>query len=96
MPVLPILHIEDYMLPCLTRQLLGVECFGCGLQRAVLLLFQGEFVAAFQMYPAIYSLILLFALIFTRNLIRIPYYSKIIYILVVSNLALIVGNYFLN
>lgn len=87
---------EDYMLPCLTKTLFGVECFGCGLQRAVLLIFQGEFVAAFQMYPAIYTLILLFALIFIRNLVRIPHYSKILYILVIINLALIVGNYFLK
>ncbi|THD66846.1 DUF2752 domain-containing protein [Robertkochia marina] len=84
------------MLPCLTKTLFGVECFGCGLQRAAVLLFRGEFTAAFQMYPAIYTLILLFALIFTRNLIRIPHYSKILYILVAINLALIVGNYFLK
>ena len=84
------------MLPCLTKQLLGFECFGCGLQRAVLLLFRGEFTEAFRMYPAIYTLILLFLLIFSRNLIRIPYYSKILYILVFINLALIVGNYFLK
>ena len=84
------------MFPCMTKTLFGFECFGCGLQRAVLLLFRGEFVDAFRMYPAIYSLILLFALLFARNLIRIPHYSKILYILVLTNLALIVGNYFLK
>ena len=31
------------MLPCLNKTLLGVECTGCGAQRAVVLLFQGEF-----------------------------------------------------
>lgn len=90
------LHIEDYMLPCLTKSVLGIECFGCGLQRAVLLLFRGEFAAAFQMYPAIYSLILLFGLLLVRNFTHIPQYSKILYILVATNLALIVGNYFLK
>jgi len=40
------------MLPCLNKKLFGVDCMGCGLQRAIALIFQGEFVAAFQMYPA--------------------------------------------
>lgn len=84
------------MLPCLSKQLLGMECFGCGLQRAVVLLFQGEFAAAFKMYPAIYTLILLFALLFLRNVTTVPHYSKLLYILVITNLALIVGNYFLK
>lgn len=87
---------EEYMLPCLTKTLFGVECFGCGLQRSVLLIFKGEFLAAFYMYPAVYTLILLFALLFIRNLVSIPHYSKILYILVAINLALIVGNYFLK
>ncbi|WP_371873560.1 DUF2752 domain-containing protein [Seonamhaeicola sp. ML3] len=51
------------MLPCLNKKLFGFECFGCGLQRSVVLIFRGEFVEAFHMYPAIYTLIILFILI---------------------------------
>lgn len=96
MTALITLKIEDYMLPCLTKSVFGFECFGCGLQRAVILVFKGDFTAAFYMYPAVYTLLLLFALVFTRNLFRVPHYSKILYILVAINLALIVGNYFLK
>lgn len=49
--------IEDYMLPCLNKTLFGMECPGCGLQRSFLLLCQGEFAAAFKMYPAIFPLL---------------------------------------
>jgi len=49
--------IEDFMLPCLNKTLFGMECPGCGLQRSFLLLTQGEFVAAFKMYPAIFPLL---------------------------------------
>lgn len=57
--------LEEYMLPCLNKTLFGVECTGCGAQRAAVLLFQGNFKDAFFMYPAIYSLlILLFFLVF--------------------------------
>ncbi|MGB1451125.1 MAG: DUF2752 domain-containing protein, partial [Marinirhabdus sp.] len=40
------------MLPCLNKQLFGVECLGCGMQRATILVFRGEFAAAFTIYPA--------------------------------------------
>jgi len=58
-----VVSIEDYMLPCLTKQLLGFECLGCGSQRALSLLIHGEFISAFKMYPAIYTLIPLFLVI---------------------------------
>ena len=47
------------MFPCLNKALFGVECTGCGAQRATVLLFQGNFQEAFFMYPAIYSLLIL-------------------------------------
>lgn len=51
--------VEDYMLPCINKKIFGIECLGCGTQRAAALLFKGEFIAAYKMYPAIYTLILL-------------------------------------
>lgn len=57
--------MEKFLLPCLNKELFGLECYGCGGQRALLLLFNGEFGAAFQMFPAIYPLaILLFFVLF--------------------------------
>ncbi len=35
-------------IPCLWKTLTGFDCAGCGLQRAVAGLLQGEFVAAFR------------------------------------------------
>ncbi|WBL24484.1 DUF2752 domain-containing protein [Zunongwangia sp. HGR-M22] len=55
------------MLPCLNKTLFGVECYGCGGQRAAVLLFQGHFKEAFIMYPAIYSL-LIFAVFLIINI----------------------------
>ncbi len=53
------LPLEKYMLPCVNKKIFGVDCLGCGMQRSFSLLFQGEFEAAFYMYPAIYPLLLL-------------------------------------
>ncbi|WP_324718888.1 DUF2752 domain-containing protein [Salinimicrobium sp. HB62] len=51
--------MEEFMLPCLNKQLFGIDCLGCGAQRAFVLVFKGEFIAAFKMFPAIYPILLL-------------------------------------
>jgi len=87
---------EDFMLPCLSKQILGLECFGCGLQRSTLLVFQGEFIAAFKMYPAIYTLIL-FGLFLSINLFyKFKYSEKIKITLVVLNILIIVISYIIK
>ncbi len=49
--------LEDYMIPCANKKIFGMECLGCGAQRATAFLFKGEFVLAFKMYPAIFTLL---------------------------------------
>jgi hypothetical protein len=50
--------MEKFMLPCLFKTLFGFECLGCGFQRSVFLLFQGHFLEALKMYPAVYTSLL--------------------------------------
>ncbi len=87
---------EDYMLPCLNKKLFGIECMGCGLQRSISLLIQGEFIAAFKMYPAIYSLILLLMVIIFNSVKPFKLSNKIITILGVITVSIIIGNYALK
>jgi hypothetical protein len=49
------MKIEDFMLPCPSKKFLGIECFGCGAQRAIMV-FEGRFGDAFHMFPAVYTL----------------------------------------
>jgi len=84
---------EEYMIPCLSKKLLGVDCFGCGLQRSVVLLFQGEFVQAFHMYPAIYTLIPLFIVFFVNTFFKFKYAGKLISSLSIISIAIIIINF---
>ena len=83
---------EDYMIPCMNKKLFGIECFGCGTQRALLLLTEGKFVEAFKMFPAIYTLIpllILLALNFfdkSRN-----YHSKIVPLAIVNAVIMVIS-----
>lgn len=90
------LAIKDYMLPCFSKQLFGIDCPGCGLQRSVLLLFNGEFIAAFKMYPAIYTLIPLAGTIIINKIIGVKYGNQLIIGLSISSVALILINFILN
>jgi len=85
--------MEDYMLPCLNKKLFGVDCMGCGLQRALALIFKGEFVAAFQMYPAIYSLITLFLFIGLNIFFKFKNSNNLIAALAILTVATIIISY---
>ena len=87
------LKLEDYMLPCLNKKIFGIDCLGCGIQRALSLVFQGEFIAAFKMYPAIYTLLLLAIIVGVNFIYNIKYAQKIISILAILNIAIIVISY---
>ncbi|RKF03420.1 uncharacterized protein DUF2752 [Tenacibaculum lutimaris] len=87
------LQLEDYMLPCLNKQFFGMDCLGCGIQRALSLVFHGEFIAAFKMYPAIYTLLTLAFVVAINFFYKVKYAQKIISILAIVNIAIIVISY---
>lgn len=90
------LHIEDYMLPCFTKKIFGVDCPGCGLQRSVAFLLKGDFAAAFEMYPAIFTIIPLLVFLFADTFFKIKYANKISITLMISSVVLILTNYILK
>jgi hypothetical protein len=91
-----LLTLESFMLPCFTKQLWGFDCPGCGMQRAILFLFKGEFGAAFDMYPAIYPMLLLFGFLIMDKVLSIKYAGKITNVLMISTVAFILTNYILK
>ena len=90
-PTFFLFTLEDYMLPCLNKKLFGIDCPGCGMQRSVHLLLQGEFVAAFKMYPAIYPLMLLLAFLVSTIFIKFKfaYQTKLILMLTTAGAILV-------
>ncbi|WP_456440590.1 DUF2752 domain-containing protein [Psychroserpens sp.] len=87
---------EEYMLPCLSKTLIGVDCMGCGIQRSVALIIQGDLIAAFYMYPAIFTLILLFGFIGLNYFKNYKFAGKVIIPLAIINVVIIVGNFILK
>ncbi len=88
--------LEEYMLPCLNKKLFGFDCMGCGMQRSISLICHGNFVDAFYMYPAIYTLILLFLVVAINTFKNFKYANKIIIILAILNVTIIIGNFIIK
>lgn len=85
--------MEEYMIPCMHKKLFGVDCMGCGTQRAGYMVLQGNFVDAFKMFPAIYTTILLFVFIFLHFIDKKRKYHKIIIFLAILNAVIMVFSY---
>lgn len=88
------MKVEDYMLPCMNKSLFGIDCLGCGTQRALLLVLKGEFVQAFYTFPAIYTTILFFVIIGLHFLDKARNYHKIIIFLAILNAIIMIISYF--
>ncbi|WP_062055150.1 DUF2752 domain-containing protein [Aquimarina longa] len=80
------------MLPCLNKKFFGVDCLGCGMQRSIVLLFKGDFIAAFYMYPAIYPIIALLLFLGLNFFITFKY-SKFIKmsLILITSLTIIIS-----
>ncbi|MGL2994604.1 DUF2752 domain-containing protein [Flavobacterium sp. TSSA_36] len=88
------MHLEKYLIPCLSKTLFGVECMGCGFQRALLLIVKGELVNAFVMYPAVYSMIFMFCgllLFYTTK--KTATTKNVLTILIGINIIFVIGGY---
>ena len=90
------MSFEDFMIPCLNKKLFGFECMGCGMQRSIALIFNGEFVAAFFMYPAIYTLIALFSCVIVNIFFKFKHGTRIINVLAIITVIIIVVSYIIK
>lgn len=50
--------LQNHLLTCPFKYLTGIDCPGCGFQRSVLALLQGDFGKSFALYPATIPLLL--------------------------------------
>lgn len=84
------------MLPCLNKKLFGLDCLGCGFQRSLLHVIKGDFIAAFNVYPAIYTLILMAIFLILNLKFKFKSGKKIIIIFTLINVLIIITSYFIK
>jgi hypothetical protein len=77
----------------MNKSLFGIDCIGCGTQRSLLLILNGEFTKAFYQFPAIYTTLLLFGLIGLHLIDKKRNYQKIIIGLAIINAIIMIISY---
>lgn len=87
---------EDLMLPCLSKKTFGVECFGCGTQRAFLMVLDGKFSEAYQLFPAIYPLLLFFGFAILNFIDQKRNYGFFMILTAVISAIVMVVSYFIR
>lgn len=62
--------LETHQMSCFFVRAFGIECPGCGTQRAFILLLKGDFFQSFQTYPPLVLFIFLFGLLFVHLIFK--------------------------
>jgi len=88
--------LEKNMLSCPWKEQFNVECTGCGMQRSIIHILKGELIEAFYIYPAIYTLIIMFVYLGLHIKFDFKQGHRILLYLFIINLVLMLGNYIIN
>lgn len=88
--------LEENMLSCSWKKYLNQECMGCGMQRAIILLLKGDVVASFKMYPALFTLIIMFFYLLLHLKFNFTKGHLVLRYLFIVNVILILGNFLLK
>ncbi|MGV3630388.1 MAG: DUF2752 domain-containing protein [Bacteroidota bacterium] len=84
------------MLACHWKQTFGVECPGCGLQRSLSKLFEGEISESFFLFPATIPLIILFIYLVLHLVFRFKHGAWTLVGLFSFSALLILINFIIN
>ncbi len=83
------------MLPCPYKHFLGIDCPGCGMQRSIIELLNGNIISSIQIYPPLIPMILLLLFLilhlkfkFKRGAKSIKYFFIFVVIIVIINYTL--------
>jgi len=84
------------MLSCQWKEHFNVECTGCGMQRSIIHILKGELIEALYIYPAIYTLIIMFLFLGLHLKFDFKKGHKILLYLFIINLALMLLNFIIK
>ncbi len=70
--------LDAHQLPCLIKKTFHLACPGCGLQRSIIALLQGNILQSIQFYPALLPLIILISIILINSKWQLSFLQKCI------------------
>jgi hypothetical protein len=88
--------LEKHMGTCDFKAQTGMDCPGCGMQRAIIELLKGNIWDSIQIYPALIPLIITFSLLITHLIFHLKHGAKILKIAFITTSSIIVISYLIK
>ena len=88
--------LEHHLLPCPTKYFFGVECPGCGMQRAIIELLRGNLVESIKLYPPLIPIMLMLVVLIINLKVNSAVWQKVLKYFFIAEEIIIFINYILN
>ncbi|MFW5781453.1 MAG: DUF2752 domain-containing protein [Bacteroidota bacterium] len=85
--------LERHMMPCFYSKYLGVECPGCGFQRAFIALLKGEIAESLAIFPALIPTLGMFIFLVVHLFMKFKNGGTILKYLFIFNITILVFHY---
>ena len=88
--------LESHQLPCYYKQLLGIECLGCGMQSAFILLLKGEFIESVKTYPALFPVLFLILYLILHLIFNFRRGARVLKISFIFTITIMIVSYIID
>lgn len=85
--------LERHTLPCFYKKYLGIECPGCGMQRAFIELLKGNIIESLKIYPALLPTFFLFTYLILHLIFKFEKGAFVLKISFIFTASIIVVSY---
>lgn len=85
--------LKHHLITCPFKSLTGIDCPGCGIQRSILALLQGDVLQSLKLYPATIPIIALFSFTIIHLKFEVKNGAFFIKMLYIAITLIIVTNY---
>ena len=88
--------LERNSLPCFYKKYLGIDCPGCGMQRAMIELLRGNFIDSLKAYPALLPTMFMVLFLISHLIFKFKKGAMILKISFIFTTIIIVFNFILK
>ena len=88
--------LEAHMQPCLYKEAIGMECPGCGFQRALIAMLKGDIWESIRMFPGLIPMIFLFTFLILHLIFNFKKGADILKYIFIGDMAIIIADYIIR
>ena len=85
--------LEKRQFPCFYKSMFGIDCPGCGIQRAFIALLRGDFLESLKLYPALIPILAMFVFLIVHLFYHLKNGAKILMWMFILNGVIIFISY---